>query len=225
MPRFVQYLFTILIAAMLAGGPLVYAYYRQANGRNFRMVREGVLYRSGQMSLAGLQNAVHDYGIKTVVTLRDAYYPNDPPPDLAEEEFCKNANIKYCRISPRKWWAPDGSVPAEKGVRIFRRIMDDPKNYPVLIHCFAGVHRTGAFCAVYRMEYEHWTNEQAIAEMRACGYKDLEDEWDLLGYLEQYQPRWKRTAQQLSNDRGPVNDLERLRKPTKKPGFVEEPGF
>ena len=71
-------------------------------------------------------------------------------------------------------------------------LLDDERNYPVLIHCFAGLHRTGAFCAIYRMEYEHWTNDQAIAEMRACGYKDLEDEWDLLGYLESYRPTWKR---------------------------------
>jgi tyrosine-protein phosphatase SIW14 len=82
-------------------------------------------------------------------------------------------------------------VPADEGVQRFREIMDEPKNYPVLIHCFGGIHRTGAFCAIYRMEYEHWTNEQAIAEMRACGYKDLDDEWDLLGYLEQYRPRWQ----------------------------------
>ena len=41
------------------------------------------------------------------------------------------------------------------------------------------------------MEYEHWSNEQAIAELRACGYRDLDDEWDLLGYLEQYRPRWR----------------------------------
>src|SRR5260370_40138138 len=133
--------------------------------------------------------AVHDYGIKPVITLRDSYYAKDLPPDLAEEEYCRAEEINYCRISPRTWWAPGGRLPAaEEGVGQFREIMDDPKNYPVLIHCFAGIHRTGAFCAIYRMEYEQWTNAQAIAEMRACGYKDLEDEWDLLVYLEQYQP-------------------------------------
>jgi hypothetical protein len=44
------------------------------------------------------------------------------------------------------------------------------------------------------MEYEGWSNAEAIAEMRTCGYKDLEDEWDLLGYLEQYVPRSQRTG-------------------------------
>ena len=78
----------------------------------------------------------------------------------------------------------------------FRAVMDDPCNYPVLMHCFAGIHRTGAFCAVYRMEYEHWTNEEALAELRRHGYTHLDDEWDLLEYLENYQPRWKRSHEE-----------------------------
>jgi protein tyrosine/serine phosphatase len=223
MPRYLQYLFGFLIAAMLLGVPFAYAYHRAQSIRNFRMVRDGVLYRSGQMRVAGLQSVIHDYGIKTVVTLRDSHVPNEPPPDLAEEEFCKAEEINYYRISPREWWAPDGSIPAENGVKIFRAIMDDPANYPVLIHCYGGIHRTGAFCAVYRMEYQHWTNEQAIAELRACGYTELDDEWDLLTYLEQYQPRWKGgdkattspNAWELAKGRKPPTP----RKPRKLPTF------
>jgi protein tyrosine/serine phosphatase len=192
MPRFFSYLFALLIATFLIGGPIGYAYYRQRHLRNFRLVQDGVLYRSGQMTQSGLKSVVNDFGIKTVVTLRDAADPANPPPDLAEELFCKSEGITYFRISPRTWWAPGGVAPAEEGVRLFREIMDNPKNYPVLMHCYAGIHRTGAFSAIFRMEYQHWTNDDAIAEMRACGYRDLDDEWDLLGYLEQYQPRWRR---------------------------------
>lgn len=191
MPRFLRYLFSVLLAVLLIGGPFGYAAYRATHFRHVREVRAGVLYRSGQLSRVGLERLVHDHGIKTVVTLRDGATPNDPPPDLAEENYCKAQEINYYRISPRTWWAADGSIPAAEGVRQFWEIMDDSTNYPVLIHCFAGIHRTGAFCAIYRMEYEHWTNAQALAEMRAHGYRDLEDEWDLLTYLERYQPRWR----------------------------------
>jgi tyrosine-protein phosphatase SIW14 len=194
MRRVLPYLFGTLIALLLVVGPVGYAHFRQGQCRNFRAVREGVLYRSGQMSLFALKCAVHDHGIRTVVTLRDAVYPNDPAPDLAEEEYCRAEGIHYCRISPRTWWAPIGPIPAEEGVRRFRQVMDNAANYPVLIHCFAGIHRTGAFCAVYRMEYERWNNARAIAELKANGYRDLEDEWDLLGFLEQYRPRWQRPA-------------------------------
>jgi protein tyrosine/serine phosphatase len=83
-------------------------------------------------------------------------------------------------------------------VRKFREIMADPDNFPVLIHCFAGIHRSGAYCAIYRMEHDHWTNAQAIAELKAHGYDNLDDEWDILGYLEQYCPTWRQPDEKHS---------------------------
>jgi protein tyrosine/serine phosphatase len=192
MPRVLRWLFSLVILALLVGGPLGYSHFRQAQLRNFRVVRDGVLYRSGQMSLSGLKLVVQDYRIKTVISLRDAVHEGDRPPDWREEAWCQAEEITYHRIRQERWWASDETVPAEKGIERFRKIMDDPANYPVLIHCFAGIHRTGAYCAVYRMEYEHWSNEKAIDEMRACGYRNIDDEFDLLGYLEKYQPRWKK---------------------------------
>jgi tyrosine-protein phosphatase SIW14 len=223
MVRFVSFVMSCLVVGMLVGVPAAYVSYRNGNVRNFRMVRQDVLYRSGQMSVEGLKSVIHDYGIKTVVTLRDAAYPGDPPPDFAEEKYCADQGIGYCRISPRTWWAPDGSIPAEEGVKLFRAVMDNADNYPVLIHCFAGIHRTGAFCAVYRMEYQHWSNDEAIAELRACGYDNLDDEWDLLDFLQQYQPRWKRN--EADGPSGPMDQASGMvlrsapEAQKKKPGY------
>jgi protein tyrosine/serine phosphatase len=197
----------VLVALFLITGPVVYGLRHQARMRNFRVVREGVLYRSGQMSLDGLQRAIHDYGIRTVITLRDATVPDQAPPDRAEEDFCNKEEINYIRIPPRSWEAPDGAAPVEKGVQTFRAVMASPSNYPVLVHCFAGIHRTGAYCALYRMEFEHWTNSRAIAEMKACGYVNLEDEWDVLGYLERYQPTW------LTEEANPVQRPDKVHSP------------
>lgn len=191
MPRSLSFLFGTFIAGLLIAGPISYYEYRYTRFRNLHVVRNGVLYRSGQMSLDGLKHVIHDHEIKTVITLRDAHVQEELPPDLAEEEFCKAEDITHYRIPPRTWSMTFGSVPAEKGVRKFLQVMDDPRNYPVLIHCMAGSHRTGAYCAIYRMEYEHWSNAQALAEMKDYGYCNLDDEWDILGYLEQYRPRWQ----------------------------------
>ena len=180
------------LVLLVAGGPIAYSFYNQSHIRNLRMVRQNVLYRSGQMSRSGLKTVLRDYNIKTVISLRDSILANEPPPDWAEEEFCADEGIKYCRISPRVWLTPDGKMPAEEGVQQFLAILDDPKNLPALIHCYAGIHRSGAFTAIYRMEYEHWSNDEAIAELEGNGYTLLGDEWDLLGYLQQYQPRWRR---------------------------------
>ena len=124
------------------------------------------------------------------MTLRDADVEGDQPPDWAEELYCRQQDINYVRIRPQNWWSPSGSAPADVNVRTFLAVMDDPGHYPVLVHCFAGIHRTGAMVAVYRMEYDHWPTAEALDELRTNGYRNLDDEWDVLGYLEQYRPRW-----------------------------------
>jgi tyrosine-protein phosphatase SIW14 len=192
MPRPLPYVFAALILALLVGGPASYAYYQQGQFRNFHEVRPGVLYRSGQLPLSGLKRILHDYGIKTVVTLRDADVPGHTPPDAAEEEYCRKAELNYVRITPRNWSASDGSVPAAAGVKRFLTVMREPANYPVLIHCFAGIHRTGAHVAVYRMEEEGWTNAEALAELQAHGYFNIDQDFDLLDYLEHYRAEGKR---------------------------------
>lgn len=182
-----------LTAAILIGIPAVFARYRTVNSRNIRVVEPGVLYRSGQLSKIGLQRLVHDYGIRTVVSLRDSDDPNIPPPDLQEEQFCEKLDIRFVRITPRSWWPEyDGAPPAEKGVAKFLAVMDEPANFPVLLHCFAGTHRTGAMVAVYRMEFDRWTNSEALDELRNAGYRNLDQEMDVLTYLENYQPRWRK---------------------------------
>lgn len=188
--EFVRNLVGIATAGVLIGGPVGYALHTEAQVRNFRVFRDGVLYRSGQMKIPGLRRVVHDYGIRTVISLRDAAVPGDPPPDLDEERYCRAQEINYYRLPPRVWWAPAGPPPVEPNVRKFNEVMADPDNYPVLIHCFAGIHRTGAYCAIYRMEHDHWSNADAIAELKRSGYVNLDQEWDILGYLEDYRPTW-----------------------------------
>ncbi len=191
MARIFTTLLGIAVVLALITGPIGYALHEQRQLRNFRVVSDGVLYRSGQMSREGLQRVLHDYLIRTVITLRDKRAPGQLPPDQAEEEYCRDQGIMYRRIPPRSWDARDGDAPADEGVRTFKEIMSNPRNYPVLVHCFNGIHRSGAYCAIYRMEFEHWTNQQAMAEMKACGYTNLEEELDILQYLEDYVPSWR----------------------------------
>jgi len=180
------------VAVLLGiGAPVAFALHMQAQARNFQIVKDGVLYRSGQTTLFGLKNLIHEYGIRTVVTLRDAPAAGEAPPDLAEEQYCLSEEINYVRIPPRHWESADGPPPVEEGVEKFRDVMRDPANYPVLVHCFAGTHRTGAYCEIYHMEFDHWSNSQAIDDLIAHGYYNLQEEKDILGYLTNYKPTWK----------------------------------
>jgi hypothetical protein len=160
--------------------------------RNFRVVEPGVLYRSGQMDTVGLGRVAREFDIRTVVSFRDVRDDKEPDPDLlGEQQFCEAHGIAYVRLTPKPW-GPDaaGQVPVEENVREFLRVIDERRAAgAVLIHCMRGVHRTGAYTAIYRMEYNGWSNADAIAEMVDRGYDTLDDDPDILQYLEGYVTR------------------------------------
>lgn len=195
MSRSIWNLLGILTVLLLLVGPLAVAVRFEEQTRNFRPVREGVLYRSGQMTLPGLKRVVAYHGIKTVISLRDSYTADRPPPDMEEEAYCRKVDLHYYRFSPRHWQGKKGGpAPVEENVRQFLEIMSDPRHHPVLVHCFGGVHRAGAYSAIYRMEFEGWSNEQAIEELKATGYTNLEEHDDILGFMEKYKPHRGRQA-------------------------------
>ena len=192
MPRFVSYTFAGIVLGLLVGVPWEYSVWRNRQYRNFHVVEDGVLYRSGQLPWEGLKRVIHDQRIKTIVTLRYAPSPDKPAPDQDEERECRAMGLHYFRLPYQPWTGPendaaDRAVPAEANIQQFLDIMKDPRNHPVLVHCFAGIHRTGAMCAVYRMEFDHWSPDQAMREMKELGY--AAHHRDVFKYLENYQPR------------------------------------
>jgi protein tyrosine/serine phosphatase len=76
------------------------------------------------------------------------------------------------------------------------QVVHDQKAFPrpILLHCFAGTHRTGIFQAIWRMEVDRWSNDRAIAELRQNGYDSLDIDADVKAFLEQYEPTWKLKA-------------------------------
>ena len=172
-----------LIAGSMIAAPIAYKRWHDREYRNFHVVEEGVLYRSGQLPVARLQQLVALHGIRTVISLRDS----DRPIDKDEEAWIKARHLNFVRLAPLSWWPDaDGNIPGDANVKVFREVMDDPAKYPVLIHCFAGIHRTGTMCAIFRMDYQGWTNDEAMNEMRTIGYTMLDDHADVLNYLTQY---------------------------------------
>jgi protein tyrosine/serine phosphatase len=58
-------------------------------------------------------------------------------------------------------------------VRKALSVMTDPANQPVFLHCSRGVDRVGVVVAVYRMEVDGWSKEEAEAEMDALGFHTI----------------------------------------------------
>jgi tyrosine-protein phosphatase SIW14 len=130
--------------------------------RNFAAVRDGVLYRSGQLTPVAFNRALTEYRIKTAITLRPARDPQaNATADTWEEDVCRERGVRFVRLAPRE----EGEAGLEEMARGFLAVLDDPANHPVLMHCVAGRDRTGTMCAIYRMEYDGWPPARAAAEM------------------------------------------------------------
>lgn len=156
--------------AVLGAGFLVGLGCDRRGARNFGVVKPGVLYRSGQLAPQAFERVLGEHQIKTVVTLRPARGDVDNS-DFHEEGICQARGIKYVRLAPQT----ESSDPLEAVARGFLEVMRDPANYPVYVHCTAGRDRTGTMCAVFRMEHDRWSPEQALAEMRGFGFDPDKD--------------------------------------------------
>jgi hypothetical protein len=178
MPTWARWLGGVCVAAVVLGVPA--AYYRSGytNYKRFRIVTPGKLYRSGQFTAGGLRKIIREHGIRTVINLQeentDPYMPEEwlARPHVLESDLCRDLGLNYYALFGGEFAGADKTAAGKRPEAIdqFLMILDDPKNYPVLIHCKAGLHRTGRFAAIYRMEYEGWPKEAAVRELRANGY-------------------------------------------------------
>jgi protein tyrosine/serine phosphatase len=137
-----------------------YIYDRHIN-HNFMTITEGKVYKSGAIPPEEIESYVKKYNIKSIIDLRfpgtgdDVNNPEIPAELTAEKQaIAKIPGLNYFN---------DGSdqVPNQKNLDIFFKIMDNPKNYPVLIHCYHGIGRAQMYSAIYRIEYEGFSNEDA----------------------------------------------------------------
>lgn len=101
-----------------------------------------------------MENLAH-HGIKTVVSLRAFHSDRDEIGDT---------KLGYVHIHMKTWH------PEREDVVRFLKIVTDPNQTPVLLHCQHGADRTGTLCAMYRIVVQGWTKEEAIREMREGGF-------------------------------------------------------
>ena len=91
---------------------------------------------------------------------------------VKESDLCKQLGVRYVYLPPDL--IPRHLIPEHRPEAIdkFLALLDDPASYPVLLHCKAGLNRTGCMVAVYRMEYQRWSAAEAVEEMKELGFGD-----------------------------------------------------
>ena len=148
---------------VLFGGKYVYD---MNINHNFETITEGKVYKSGVIPPDELETYVKKYKIKSIVDLRFPGTGDDVnnPENVAELEAEKSAVAKINGVN----YFNDGSdqVPTKENLVLFYKIMDNPANYPVLIHCYHGVGRAELYSAVYRIEYENMDKDEARTSTR-----------------------------------------------------------
>lgn len=125
--------------------------------RNFGVVEPGKIYRSGRLTEQTLARVTKDNAIRTIVDL-GAYLPGSPQEET-EAEFTEHNGIK--RVVLRLYG--DGTGNPNAYVQALK-VITDPANQPVLVHCNAGAERTGVAVILYRNIYQNVPIETAQAE-------------------------------------------------------------
>ena len=192
-----------VLAALIVAVPAVRYRAIYSTEKRFREVTPGKFYRCGQLSADAFRKQIREHGIKLVINLQDEQ-PDPLLPDgywdephVRESQVCAEEGAKFVFLSfagSRGLLDRNVASPTRRPAVIddFLKLCDDPAHYPILIHCMAGLHRTGALTAVYRMEYEGWSVADAVRELRANGYGDRKatkaNDY-IYEYLYLYQPR------------------------------------
>jgi hypothetical protein len=178
-----NWLFGTVVALAIVGVPLLWFRHGYETEKRFREVTPGRFYRSGQLSADVLRQKIREHRIKLVVNLQDEH----PDPVLSaglwddaripESQVCaaEGARFRFLTFAGGRDLLPRAQASPTNRPQViddFLAVCDDPASYPILLHCWAGLHRTGILTAVYRMEYEGWSTADAMRELRANRFGD-----------------------------------------------------
>ncbi len=128
------------------------------------------LWRSAQPTAAGFAE-LKRRGVKTIVNLRSVH---------SDRELLTGTGLQYVEIPCQAWH------PEQADVLKFLKIVADPRNQPVLLHCQHGADRTGLMIAAYRMVEDHWTAAEAIKELPNFHFHPMFG--DVIEFLKKFDP-------------------------------------
>lgn len=165
-------------------------------------VRNGVsvvapegLYRSGQLEPEQLRREIESRGIRTVINLGSS--------KDWDQAVCETKGVRYVPVPLGDVWQLTGVPNPEHGNQVIPApdmtpvwdAIDAAGSEPVLFHCWGGTHRTGVLTAMYRIQRQGWSADDAIDEMKLFGFKIDDPKYaNVLDYLRSLGPEASMTA-------------------------------
>ena len=118
------------------------------------------LFRGAQPHLYDLAE-LKKLGINTIVDLR----AESPQTRNRERLKAESLGIHFDSIPVGGFSTPTSAQLAE-----FFKLLREAPPQTIFVHCEFGEDRTGVFIAAYRIAFDHWSPDQALAEMHAFGF-------------------------------------------------------
>lgn len=146
-------------AHSLASDPLTAKFASLSHIPNFIAVTPRIL-RGGQptdLDLVKMKAA----GVTAIINLR-----NEEVLVKREEQRAKALGMKFYNIPMDVFNKPTPST-----IKKFFSVIDNSNNHPVYVHCLHGQDRTGTMMALFRIERQGWSANQAYTEMVSCGFR------------------------------------------------------
>jgi protein tyrosine phosphatase (PTP) superfamily phosphohydrolase (DUF442 family) len=176
-------LLLVLVSALIGAG----AWWYWGRTYHFATVQPGVLYRAGNRSAREFENTVQKVHARTVVCLVDDEEVASPQKPQFKEEFAflKDQGVRLERIPIRL-----GGWPSSEDVQRFLRIVQQPENQPVIVHCAQGVRRTGMMVAAYQLSLEpgRYDKQKAKDAIQSFGHSDRTVR-DVQKFIDVYDPQ------------------------------------
>jgi protein-tyrosine phosphatase len=171
-------LFVLLLGAVGAIGIGIKVGSHALLPKRFAVVEEGQLYRSGYCEPRPLRQIIRERKLKSILVLL-VPIPGSTDQDK-EETVAREEGVQIIQIP-----MPGDGRGDFDSLDLAAATIADPANRPMLVHCAAGVNRTGAAYAAWRMKYGGWSFEKALAEMERYGYSE-KDTPKLKEHLQRY---------------------------------------
>lgn len=161
--------------------------------KRFGVVADGRVYRSGKLTASTMEAVVRDHEIKTIVDL--GAWVDDPRGERLEAQTAKVLGVErhVFDLVGDSTGDPNDYLDA-------LRLMSDPANQPVLVHCGAGTERTGVVVFLYRTIVEGKPEAEAIAEARRAGHDPRRNP-----RLNETLERWKGEIARAYREGGRIN--------------------
>lgn len=184
-----------IVTVLLVAGAVLW--WTEGNGRrmffarNWGVVDEGHVYRSGQLHRFLLERTLKEHGIDVVIDLA-----RDNPDDedaAAERRIVKDLGLTFVQLDTLDG---SGRGDPEDYVKAMGALLDArAEGKQVLLHCAAGSERTGALVAMYRMLYQDWDGDRAYEEYLSYRHR-LPDEPKLSRWMTENLPTVMRRLQE-----------------------------